>query len=396
MERLRTWSYQNINRIGTGFKRYLQDIIKWDNRLIILVGARGVGKTTLMLQHIKENLPLNEEVIYVSLDDIFFAKNSLIEFAEEFAKRGGKHLFLDEVQKYKDWAREVKAIYDNYPDIKLVLSGSSAIELLQSEGDLSRRALYYTLNGLSFREYLIYQYDHNLVSYSLNALVENHLQLSLEISGMLKPIKAFEEYTKLGYYPYYKEDIDNYHRRLAQTINTVLEVDIPSVFSVDGGAVYKMKKLIALIAEMVPFKPNIKKLSQQVGISRDSLIRYLKYLEKANIIHLLYSTTKGISLLNKPEKIYLNNPNIGFALSSSSNTGSLRETFFINQLSLDHEVKFSGVGDFIVDDQFTFEIGGANKSKKQLEGIENGWVVADNMEISVGNKIPLWLFGFVY
>jgi len=396
MERLRTWSYQNINRIGTGFKRYLQDIIKWDNRLIILVGARGVGKTTLMLQHIKENLPLNEEVIYVSLDDIFFAKNSLIEFAEEFAKRGGKHLFLDEVQKYKDWAREVKAIYDNYPDIKLVLSGSSAIELLQSEGDLSRRALYYTLNGLSFREYLNYQYDHNLVPYSLNALVENHLQLSLEISGILKPIKAFEEYTKLGYYPYYKEDIDNYHRRLAQTINTVLEVDIPSVFSVDGGAVYKMKKLIALIAEMVPFKPNIKKLSQQVGISRDSLIRYLKYLEKANIIHLLYSTTKGISLLNKPEKIYLNNPNIGFALSSSSNTGSLRETFFINQLSLDHEVKFSGVGDFIVDDQFTFEIGGANKSKKQLEGIENGWVVADNMEISVGNKIPLWLFGFVY
>ena len=396
MERLRIWFYRNIQSVNTNFKRYLHDEIKWNNRLIILVGARGVGKTTLMLQYMKDNLPINDESIYISLDDIYFTTNSLINFVEEFSQNGGKHLFIDEVQKYKRWITEIKNIYDNYPNISIVISGSSAIQLLTSEADLSRRALYYTLNGLSFREYLNYNYNYQLDAIPLNTITKNHLPLSLELSSKIKPIKAFKEYLQLGYYPFFKEDPETYHKRLSQVINTVIEVDIPNVFSIELNAIHNIKKLLGIISELVPFKPNVKKLSEQIGISRDTLVKYLQHLEKANIINLLYSQNKGISLLNKPEKIYLNNPNISFALNNEVNIGNLRETFFLNQLISSHKVRYSGVGDFKVDDNYLFEIGGKNKSAKQIRGIPNSWVVADDIEISIGNKIPLWLFGFTY
>jgi predicted AAA+ superfamily ATPase len=396
MERLLIWSSKNINRVSSKFERYLSKNISWNNRLIILVGSRGVGKTTLMLQYLKKNHHKNEESLYLSLDDIYFTNNSIIDLVDEFSKRGGKYLFLDEIQKYKNWSIEIKNIYDNYPEIQLVLSGSSTIEILKSEGDLSRRALFYKLNGLSFREYLNFNFGYNFKTYSLDEILKNHLQISLEISEKIKPIKEFEEYYKFGYYPFFKEDLQTYHKRIGQILNTVIEVDIPTVYSVDFTAVQNMKKLLGLIAEMVPFKPNVKKLSEQIGISRESLIKYLKYLEKADIIHLLYSENKGITFLNKPEKIYLNNPNISFALSNDVNIGNLRETFFIIQLNFNHKMRFTESGDFLVDDKFTFEIGGKNKTSKQIQNIENSWIVADNIEISAGNKIPLWLFGFIY
>jgi len=341
MERLQTWFYKNINNTDTTFKRYLWDIINWNSRLIIIYGARGVGKTTLMLQYIKEKRPIDEQTVYVSLDDIYFINHTLLYFTEEFTKRGGKYLFLDEVQKYRNWSTEIKALHDNFPDLKIVLSGSSAIELLKSEGDLSRRALYYQLNGLSFREYLNFQHNLDYGVIKLKDIVEQALPQSLRVNEKIKPIKEFEKYVAAGYYPFFTEDITTYHKRIAQVINMVLDVDIPNSFAIDTRAVYSLKKLLAEIVEMVPFKPNIKKLSDKIGVSRDSLLKYLQLLEKADVINMVYSQTKGISALNKPEKIYLNNPNLAYSLNSNVNIGSLREAFFVNQLKLSHKIRYS-------------------------------------------------------
>ena len=396
MERLSDWSFKSIQRVETKFKRYLYDKINWSNRLIILFGARGVGKTTMMLQYLKENVPLSEERLYVSLDDLYFANHSIVELAEEFIQKGGKYLFLDEIQKYKNWSIEIKNLYDNFPDLYMVLSGSSSTEILKSEADLSRRALYYRLNGLSFREFINFKAGIDFQAFNLAELVENHKEISYEISREIKPIKEFLEYTSYGYYPFFIEDRSSYHQRIKQIINTVIEVDIPSVYTIDFKAVQNIKKLLGIIAEIVPFKPNVKKLSEQIGISRESFTRYLKFLEKAEIVNLLYSQSKGISFLNKPEKIYLNNSNISFALNKNANIGSVRETFFINQLNPFHRVRFSKRGDFKVDDKYLFEVGGKDKKPGQIAGEENAWIVADNIDISNANKIPLWLFGFCY
>lgn len=396
METLKTWSYKSIQSVNLRFKRYLINQINWKNRLIILVGSRGVGKTTLMLQVLKEKKLAKDEGLYVSLDNIYFANHSLLTFAEEFVQTGGKYLFLDEIQKYKNWSIEVKNIYDNYPELNMVLSGSSATEILKSEGDLSRRALFYRLGGLSFREYLNYQLNKNFESISLVDLTNNHTEISYEISTRIKPLKEFKEYLNYGYYPFFKEDVSSYHHRLRQVINTIIEVDVPTVYAVDYAAVQNIKKLLGIISETVPFKPNVKKLSDQIGISRESLIKYLKYIENADLVILLYNETKGMSLLNKPEKIYLNNTNISYALSNNINIGNARETFFINQLKLNHKVRFSDKGDFKIDNDFIFEIGGKDKDIKQIVNEKKAWIVADNIEISVNNKIPLWLFGFLY
>ncbi len=392
MEKLVEWSFRNITRVSIDFQRYLA--INWSSRLIILVGSRGVGKTTMMLQQLKK-LPVNER-LYASLDNLYFSNHTIIDLVEEFSQMGGKYLYLDEIQKYKNWSVEVKNIYDNFPDIKMVLSGSSTTEILKSEGDLSRRALYYKLNGLSFREFLNFSLNLDLPSYSLQEILGNHQQIAFEISQKIKPIKEFATYSRYGYYPFFKEDEETYHHRLRQIINTVIEVDIPAVYSIDYTAVQNIKKLLAVISELVPFKPNVKKLSEQIGISRETFTKYMKYLEKADILQLLYSNTKGVSLLNKPEKIYINNSNISYALTKEVNSGNVREAFFINQLKNEHQVGFSGKGDFLVDEKYLFEIGGKDKKTKQIKGENNAWVVADNIEISVGNKIPLWLFGFVY
>ena len=385
-----------MQQVNTSFKRYLWHEINWSSRFIIIIGARGVGKTTLLLQYIKENLPVNEKTIYASLDDIYFSNHSLITFVDEFVKNGGENLILDEVQKYNNWTKELKSIYDNFNNLKIIISGSSTIEILKSESDLSRRALYYQMQGLSFREYLNFNQKTTFESYTLQEITTNYLELSINISNAIKPIKSLKSYLKAGYYPFFKEDLDTYQKRLSQIINTVIEVDIPNAYTIEYQATHSIKKLLSEIAEMVPFKPNIKKLSEKIGVSREALVKYLKLLENADIINLLYSQAKGVSILNKPEKIYLNNSNIAYALNSQVNVGNLREGFFVTQLKSNNKLRYSGVGDFIVNDFYTFEIGGANKTKKQLNQVKNSWVVADEIEIAVGNKIPLWLFGFTY
>ena len=397
MERLYTWSYQRIQRTSTTFKRYLFSQLDWDAQLNVIIGMRGVGKTTMMLQYAKEKLPLDERTIYISMDDIYFSSNSLIDFVEEFHKRNGKFILIDEVQKYDNWSREVKMIYDNFPELKMVISGSSAIEILKGEGDLSRRAIINRMQGMSFREFIELRYKQHFTSFTLDEVLTKPLEKVFPITSTIKPIKLFEEYLRIGYYPFSVGDEKNFNQRMMQVLNTIIETDIPAINKIDYNAVLKMKKLLAIIAESVPFKPNVKKLAEQLSLSRDTLLKYFQLLTKADVISLLYSATKGVSALNKPEKIYLNNPNLAFLFANTAtNIGNLRETFFLNQIQHLFKVEYPDKGDFIVDGKHTFEVGGKNKTAKQIAVLANAYIVADNIELPVGNKIPLWMFGFLY
>ncbi|MCK5537162.1 MAG: ATP-binding protein [Bacteroidales bacterium] len=397
MELFREKFYRKLNKISLKFKRNLLNTIHWENRMIGIRGARGVGKTTLILQYIKGNLPLNESIIYISLDDIYFTSNSLSEYVDDFVKKGGKYLFIDEVHKYKNWSIELKNIYDNYADLKIVFTGSSILPLIKSKADLSRRAIMYDMQGLSFREFLNITHKLDFESVSLPDILSNHTEISMLINNKIKPILEMGKYNEKGYYPYFIESNRDYLIFLAETINQTLEADIPIYLDLNVESVEKMKKLLFIISTSVPFKPNISKLSETIGITRNTLKTMLHYLYKANIINLLFTGTKGISILQKPEKIYLHHPNLMYALSPNHiNIGTLRETFFYNQLQNLFSVKYTNTGDFLVDDKYTFEIGGKNKTYKQIKNIPNSYIVADNIEYGAGNKIPLFLFGFLY
>jgi len=398
MEKLFQLSVSRINSINTKFKRYLWTRINWENRLIAITGSRGIGKTTLLLQYINENLMDNpDEVIYVNLDDLYFSKNTIIDLADEFVKRGGKYLFLDEVHKYRDWSQETKNIYDYFPELKIIITGSSALDIHKGKADLSRRVVQYQMSGLSFREFIELKYDQRFPVLSLTEILNNPSNSINNILQKIKPIKLFEEYLKLGYYPFFIEGEADFHIKLKQMVNHVLEIDLPSAERIDFNAIYNFKKLISIIAEIVPFKPNILKLSKQLGISRETLVRYFYLLDKADLLMLLQTGTHGISRMNKPEKVYLNNANLIYTLSNDQvNVGTVRETFFFNQLHVDYHVAYSIKGDFIVDNTYTFEIGGKNKTQKQIAGINNAFIAADNIEHPHQNIIPLWLFGFLY
>lgn len=398
MEKLIQYSLSRINSVNTDFKRYLWNKIDWNNRLIAITGARGIGKTTMLLQYIKENLQQNpDEVLYVNLDDLYFSKNVVVDFADEFVKRGGKYLFLDEVHKYRNWSQEIKNIYDYFGDLKMVVTGSSALDIYKGTADLSRRAILYRIQGLSFREFLQLKYGFSFPVLDLETVLNNPASCIATIVQSIKPIKLFEEYLKTGFYPFFLEDEAGFSERLKQTVNQVLESDLPSVENIDFYAVQSLKRLLSVIAEIVPFKPNLLKLSQKVEVSRETLLKYLYLLDKADLLKLLQTGTKGISKLNKPEKVYLNNPNLIFSLTNTQvNTGTVRETFIFNQLNERYPVVYTEKGDFFVDNKYTIEVGGQNKKLKQIAGIENAFIAADNVEFASQNRIPLWLFGFLY
>ncbi len=398
MDKLFQYSASRINSVDTSFKRFLWDKINWNNRLIAITGARGVGKTTLLLQYVREHLNHHpDEVIYVNLDDLYFSSNTLVDFASDFARKGGKYLFLDEVHKYKNWSQEIKNSYDYFPDLKIVITGSSALDIYKGKADLSRRAILYKLPGLSFREFIGLKYGIHFPVFELADLLKNASALTSPILDKIKPAKLFQEYLQTGYYPFFRESEADFQTRLKQTLNQVIDSDLPSVENIDFTAVHYLKKLISILSEIVPYKPNIVKLSQQVGVSRETLIRYLYLLGNADLLILLQPATQGISRMNKPEKVYLNNPNLACALASNQlNLGTIRETFFVNQLQVFHSVTGSAQGDFLVDNKYTFEIGGKNKTRKQIAGIENAWIAADDIDYAHENKIPLWLFGFLY
>lgn len=392
---------RRLNKISLDFIRSIMDEINWDARLIGIRGARGVGKTTLLLQYIKKNLPMDHTVLYVSLDNIWFSENRLSVLADQFVKQGGKYLFLDEVHKYRDWSVELKNIYDDYPDLQIVFTGSSLLELLQARADLSRRAVVYSMQGLSFREYLNFEAKHSFEPASLESVLDGHPELTQEIVSECKPLEYFHRYLKTGYYPFYKEVPDLYYNRIEEILNLIFEIELTQLRGVDMAYVPKLKQLLLVIAESAPFIPNISRLSERIGINRVTLLNYLHYLEDAGVIHSLFKDAKGISRLQKPDKIFLENTNISYAISYGDhqvNKGNLRETFFVNQLSQSHRVTYPKKKDFLVNDSILFEVGGINKETATNVSGESYpiYFALDDIEYGHRNQIPLWLFGFLY
>ncbi len=397
IQRLKTFSTLRVMNLPMEFTRYLYDDIIWSDRLIGLSGARGTGKTTLMLQRLK-SLELDvDEALYVSLDDMFFTENKLVYFAEDYYAHGGKYLFLDEIHKYANWSQELKNIYDNLPELKVVFTSSSALDIHRGQFDLSRRALVYNLAGLSFREYINFVYGLHLAPLTLDEVLHISVDKIYEISQIEKPLKLFSTYLKTGYYPFFAEYKESYFLRLTEVLNTVLESDLPGIFNIDVSSVVKLKKFIYLLSSMVPFTPNISQLAEKLHVTRQGLLRFIELLDRANILNLLTANPYGINYLNKPEKIFLENTNLMYAFDEINvNKGTLRETFFLNQLSVKHKITYPKTGDFMVDEKYLFEIGGKNKTRKQIADHENAYIASDDIEYRSNNRIPLWLFGFLY
>lgn len=386
-----------VASVSQDFKRYLFDTIKWNNRLIGIKGARGTGKTTLLLQWIKEQKLPAEKGAYFSLDDLYFTNHSLKETVSAFYKNGGQILVLDEVHKYKNWSLEIKNAYDFYPELKIIFTGSSIIDIAKQEGDLSRRALLYELVGLSFREYLSMMQIVDLPILNLKDLLHNPSEIKRKIPQNFRPQEHFGNYLNYGYYPFGLTDTSTVYQRINQLIRTIVEIDMAELKDFDIRNAKKILQLIYVIAQQVPFKPNLSSLASKTNIHRNSLNNYLHYLEQAKIITLLFPAGNSIAVLQKPEKIVLNNTTLLHALAEEKSViGSVRETFFVSQLQTHNKVQLPKQGDFIIDNQYTFEVGGKGKGQKQILGIENAWIVKDDIEFPLLNTIPLWMFGLLY
>jgi len=378
-----------LQNTTTGFKRYLYEKVSWNSRMIGIIGARGVGKTTMILQYIKENLD-SKRALYVSADDIYFGENRLIDLADDLYKNAGEYLFIDEIHKYTDWSRELKNIYDSFPGLKVVFTGSSILDILKGSADLSRRAIIYKLHGLSFREYLNFFHHYEIDVYSIKQITNNEVKLK----NIRHPLPLFNDYLLRGYYPFGLESEMNL--RLGQIIVQTLEIDIPQYANLNVGTSRKLKRLLSIIAESVPFKPNFSKIASIINVSRNSLDDYFIYMEKAGLIAQLRNETSGIRGLGKVDKVYLDNTNIIFNLvGDKSNVGNIRETFFFNQMRVKNDVISSKKADFVIDN-YTFEIGGKNKQQKQIEKNGKSFVVKDEIEFGYRNVIPLWAFGMNY
>ena len=397
MDTLIEKSFQKVKGANTRFIRSIMDKIDWSDRLIGIRGARGVGKTTLLMQRIKKFFGSSNEILYVSLDNLWFAAHSLLDLVDFFTKRGGKFLFLDEVHKYPKWSQAIKNIYDDFPSLKVVFTGSSLLEILNARADLSRRAIVYEMKGLSFREFLNLTQNTDIKAVTLSDIIENHKGISDEILTKVKPLQFFNDYLQHGYYPFFTEGIARFSFRLEEVVNMILEVELPLMRKVEPAYISKIKQLLQIVSESVPFIPNIDNLSKRIEIHRHTLLSYLYYLQETRLTNHLRKDITGINRLQKPEKIYLENTNLAYTLAEkNTDTGSMRETFFFNQLSCNHTVEYPVNGDFLVDKKYLFEIGGKSKSGKQIRGASNAFIAADNLEYGFDKKIPLWQFGMLY
>ena len=400
MKQLYSAFYRKLEEIDMRFERYLKGQIDWNNRLIAITGARGTGKTTILLQHIKEcygNNPQN--VLFISLDNIYFSTNNLYSLADDFYSLGGKELYIDEVHKYPNWAQEIKNIYDDFPKLKMIFTGSSMLQIFKANADLSRRVRHFQLYGMSFREFLIFEELLSITQkpFLLEDILENHISISQKLITEITPLPAFQKYLQYGYYPYYKEDMLGYGERVMQTFNTIIESDMPNVENIDFYSINRIKKLFYILSDMVPFTPNISQLSQMVDVTRQSLLNYLLLLEKAHTVLLLKQQATGIRQMVRPEKIFLQNTNYSYALSADNpDIGNMRETFFFNQLQQNHKVTYTDKTDFLINDKFYFEIGGKNKNNRQIKDLNNAYLALDGTTTGYRNEIPLWLFGFLY
>ena len=379
-----------LEHTSTEVVRFLHDQIAWDSRLVAILGARGVGKTTLLLQHIKL-YDREDESLYVTADDFYFTKYLLFDMAYQFYNLGGKKLYIDEIHKYKDWSREVKNIYDQIPGLQVIYTGSSILDLEKGGADLSRRKVEYRLPGLSFREYLNISQGWQLPSYSLEEILAGKVEFPYKEA---RPLKLFNDYLSTGYYPFFQDT--EYLLRLRSVINQMVESDIPIFADMTVASAVKLKKLLYVLAQSVPFKPNYTKLARDLDISRNVLPDYMSYLEKAGLVNLLREKAQGLKLLEKVEKIYLNNTNLAYALSEQvPDIGSVRETVFLSWMRVVCFVTSSAISDFEIDGR-TFEIGGKNKTRQQIKQAADGYVVKDDIEYAFRNMIPLWMFGFIY
>lgn len=378
------------------FNRFLYKKINWNDRLIGIKGSRGVGKTTLILQHIKRSFPEADKALYVSLDNLWFSTHSLEELVEYHYVHGGTHLFLDEIHRFPKWQTLLKNLNDDYPNLSIVYTGSSMLEIDQQQGDLSRRQIVYELTGLSFREFLEFECGLKIPTYTLEDLLQQHTAIAGQITGQVKVLPLFERYLRTGYYPFYKQTFEGYDFRLQEVIRQVIESDLPAVEDVQYVTIQKVKKLLMILAERVPHTPNMSELYKELDTNREQGIKMLYALERGGLLGLLSTQIKNYKSLSRPNKIYLENPNLMYALSSHADVGTVRETFFFNQLKVGHEVLMPPCGDFMVDRKYLFEVGGRTKTFQQIKDIPDSFLAIDNVETGHHNRIPLWQFGLLY
>ena len=389
MEKLFEYYRILLQKTNTDFHRYMFPKINWENRMIGLTGPRGVGKTTLVLQYIKENLNPNE-ALYVTAEDFYFTDHRLLDLADTFVKNGGKHLFIDEIHKYKDWSRELKLMYDYHAGLNVVFTGSSVLDINKGAADLSRRAVMYQMQGLSFREYLDLFHQITSKVYDLDEILAHEVT----IPTLEHPLPLFREYLKSGYYPFAMEE--GFDQRLRQIISQTLESDIPLYAEMNVSTGRKLKKLLAIIAKSAPFKPNYSSIALMLEASRNNIADYFLFIEEAGLIAQLRNATGGIRSLGKVDKVFLDNTNLIYNLAEElSNIGNVRETFFFNQARVVSDVIASNISDFTIDDK-TFEVGGRTKGQIQLQGVEKGYLVKDDIEWGSMNVVPLWQFGMMY
>lgn len=388
--------HRKISKIDLRFKRYLYSQINWKARIISIKGARGVGKTTLLLQHITENYEEIDQTLYTSLDNLWFATHSLMDLVDWADRHGISRLYLDEVHRYEGWFQALKNIYDDYPDMSIVYTSSSLLVLDNATVDMSRRQTSYILYGLSFREYLELEGIFNTEAIPLNDILMHHVRKAMDIVGSIKVTPLFEAYLSHGYYPFYRESMEDFPSRLRETVTVVIDSDLPSVENITYETLQKVKKLLMIISEHVPFEPNMSELWRQLSTDNESGLKMLYALNKAQVLALLTAKTKNYKSLTKPDKIFLGNPNLMHVLCPKVDKGNERETFFISQMRVLHDVSYPKQGDFLIDDKHLFEVGGKGKTFEQIADVTDSYLAVDDTEVGSGSRIPLWMFGFLY
>ena len=389
---------RRLTATPTEFHRYLFYEIDWEDKLIGIKGPRGCGKTTLLLQHIKQSFHGQEleKVLYVSLDNIWFADNKILDLVDFHYNHGGTHIFIDEIHYEPKWQTMLKNMSDNYPGMYIVYTGSSMLEIDAHEGDLSRRQVMYEMRGMSFREYLEYEGVVKHERLTLEQLMDNHVEIAMDICSRTNVLGCFNKYLREGYYPFYKAVRQGFDSRLLATVNQVIESDYPQIDDVTVATIRKTKKMLMVLSECVPQLPNMSQLYRELETDRNNGLKMLRALERGGLLLLLDKKAKSINQLSRPDKIYINNPTLMYALSPRADIGSVRETFFMNQLSQSHELSYPKAGDFLVDGRYLFEVGGKGKTFSQIKDIPDSYLAVDDTEIGRGARIPLWLFGMLY
>ena len=388
--------HTKLQNLNSSFRRAFIDDIDWNEKLNVILGARGVGKTTLILQHIQETHDDLSGVLFISMDDILTNMFRLVDIAKYHVLKGGTHLYIDEIHKYFNWSQELKNIYDRYNSLKVVATGSSILDLQKGQADLSRRAVETMMPGLSLREYINIERNLDFPACSLEDILENHVDIVQEILKVVTPGQYFTDYLKHGYYPFYLQGRKNYQKKLHNIVNMTIEVDMLYQLNMEVSNIHKVKKLIYILSNQAPFTPNISKLGVALELNRVTVYKYLNYLANGSITRMIWPGGKSFSAMQKPDKLFLHNTNLFYLTQARPNIGSLRESFFVNQLSHENSISIPTKGDFMVNDIYTFEIGGKGKTYKQIANIPDSYIVSDDILIGRGNKIPLWLFGWLY